>query len=96
MSPFHLFYEEFGLTGIDRTCSTNTRDEGTWGQGGDCEYGPMIAHEAGWTVDISQNWEMGRTCCMLYDFWVPSVRYNHVALCIIQLDLSNRPSPALF
>jgi hypothetical protein len=28
---------------IDCTCSIDTRDESSWGQGGDCEYGSMIA-----------------------------------------------------
>jgi hypothetical protein len=32
---------------IDCTCSIDTRDESPWGQGGDCEYGSMIALESG-------------------------------------------------
>jgi hypothetical protein len=28
---------------IDCSCSTDSRDEGAWSQGGDCEHGSMIA-----------------------------------------------------
>jgi len=43
-------------------------------------------------VETNLEWEMDGTCCMLQDFWVPSIRYNDVALCIISLELSNRSS----
>jgi hypothetical protein len=67
---------------IDCACSIDTRDESTWGQGGDCEYGSMTAFESG----VGD----GGTCCILHDFWVPSIRYNGVALCIIQSDPRHR------
>jgi hypothetical protein len=68
---------------IDCTCSIDTRDESAWGQGGDCEYGSMIALEFG----VGDG-----TCCILHDFWVPSVRYNGVALCIIRSEPRPRVS----
>jgi hypothetical protein len=40
-----LYHGKHKLTEIDCTCSIDTRDESTWGQGGDCEYGSMIALE---------------------------------------------------
>ena len=70
------------LIEIDCSCSIDSRDESTWSEGGDCEYGSVIAHEAGWEMDTS----LDGTCCIIYDFWVPSIRYNDVALCIIGLD----------
>jgi hypothetical protein len=47
---------------IDCSRSTYTRDESAWGQGGDCEYGSMIALESG----VGDG-----TCCILMTFGYP-------------------------